>query len=460
MKNLLLSLLSINNEEVQIIDYIENGNKINITVSINPVDTYCLKCGCKMNSKGIQQRTLKHPILQNGFTIIITYLQRRYKCKHCNYQTNQKVSFATKSKQLTRFTYINLCNELKNLLVSFEDVAKKYNISTTVARKIFLENVSVPRLPLPEILCIDEVYLNIDHDKKYPVVLLDFKTKEPTDIVISRRAYYLDDYFSRIPLSERRNVKVLVSDMYKPYLRLKDRFFPNAVLVVDAFHVISRINNEIIKYFASIKRYYIKKDNDRLTELNESTNNCFEKIQPCIETVLLRSYTWVFLKKEKDVDWNKTLRYDSYIGGKKNTTEVRNLLFNINSDFELIYQLKELYYAFNDGQYNSREEVEYTLNQLIKTYLNSHNEIFIKLGRMIKPKSEYIINSFNFDLDTDLVLSKTKISNGPIESFNRTVKDLKRNSRGVSNFEVTRARILWATRHNCPFKGYSNSNTK
>ena len=453
MKSLIFSLLSLDSKDAEILEYDENGSILTITLSINPVDVFCIKCGCKMNSKGLQKRKLKHPILQNGFTIIIVYLQRRYKCKHCNYQTNQEVKFATKSKQLTRFTYINLCNDLRNLTVSFVDVSKRYNISAPTARKLFMENISVPRLTLPEILCIDEVYLNLDHDKKYPVVLLDFKTKEPIDIIISRRANYLDDYFSRIPLFERRNVKVLVSDMYRPYLKLKERFFPNAVLVVDSFHVISHINNEIIKHFASIKRMYIKKDNERLIELNKSTNNCFEKIQPSLETVLLRSYTWVFLKKEKEVNWKQKLKYDSYIGGIKSTNEIRNLLFNVYTDFELIYKLKELYFAFNDNVYNTREEIEYSLNELIDEYIGSNNQMFIRLGRLIKDKSIYIINSFNIGLDIELSNSNKKISNGPIEGFNRRIKDLKRNSRGVSDFEVTRARIIWATRKNCPFKG-------
>ena len=40
------------------------------------------------------------------------------------------------------------------------------------------------------------------------------------------------------------------------------------------------------------------------------------------------------------------------------------------------------------------------------------------------------------------------ISNGPIESLNRKVKDLKRLGRGYTNFEHFRNRVLFATRNN------------
>ncbi|WP_295754409.1 transposase [uncultured Holdemanella sp.] len=36
-----------------------------------------------------------------------------------------------------------------------------------------------------------------------------------------------------------------------------------------------------------------------------------------------------------------------------------------------------------------------------------------------------------------------RLSNGPMESFNRKPKDLKRDSRGFSDFNYTRNRILW-----------------
>ena len=50
-----------------------------------------------------------------------------------------------------------------------------------------------------------------------------------------------------------------------------------------------------------------------------------------------------------------------------------------------------------------------------------------------------------------------RLSNGPMESFNRKPKDLKRDSRGFSDFNYTRNRILLTTRNNPRIKGVPKS---
>ena len=40
-------------------------------------------------------------------------------------------------------------------------------------------------------------------------------------------------------------VRYLVSDMYKLYINYIDKYFPNAISIVDAFHVIKMINDKL-----------------------------------------------------------------------------------------------------------------------------------------------------------------------------------------------------------------------
>ena len=64
-----------------------------------------------------------------------------------------------------------------------------------------------------------------------------------------------------------------------------------------------------------------------------------------------------------------------------------------------------------------------------------------------------IINSFIYlsaersDLNSEVL---HRLSNGLAEAYNNVPKDLKRVSNGVSNFDYTRNRLLWANRHNPP----------
>ena len=55
-------------------------------------------------------------------------------------------------------------------------------------------------------------------------------------------------------------------------------------------------------------------------------------------------------------------------------------------------------------------------------------------------------------------LYDSRLSNGPMESLNRKVKDLKRLGRGFRNFEHFRNRFLYSTRNNPVLNGSTNFN--
>ena len=57
-----------------------------------------------------------------------------------------------------------------------------------------------------------------------------------------------------------------------------------------------------------------------------------------------------------------------------------------------------------------------------------------------------------------LIKYKSRLSNGPVESINRKIKDLKRNARGFQNFEHFRNRFLYATRSEPVLNGVKDYN--
>lgn len=69
---------------------------------------------------------------------------------------------------------------------------------------------------------------------------------------------------------------------------------------------------------------------------------------------------------------------------------------------------------------------------------------------LLNENFDEIINSFiRIEIiDETGEIHDKRLSNGPIESFNRIPKDMKRNSRGYLDFEHARNRILFATRKN------------
>ena len=64
-------------------------------------------------------------------------------------------------------------------------------------------------------------------------------------------------------------MKYLITDMYQPYLNYVDIYFPNAVSVVDSFHVVKMINSKIQEYIRRIIRKLNEKDEARHARLEQ-----------------------------------------------------------------------------------------------------------------------------------------------------------------------------------------------
>ena len=88
------------------------------------------------------------------------------------------------------------------------------------------------------------------------------------------------------------------------------------------------------------------------------------------------------------------------------------------------------------------------LDELIDYYLHCSNPIFIDFAELLIRHHDYIINSFVMvEKNGAGKIYDSRLSNGPIESLNRKVKDLKRLGRGFRSFEHFRNRFLYATRN-------------
>ena len=87
---------------------------------------------------------------------------------------------------------------------------------------------------------------------------MDFSTGKIIDIVHNRWHSTLENYFLSIPLKERLNVKGVISDAYKTYLTMPEEYFPNAVTILDSFHVVKVIISRMNTYIYKVMKRYKK----------------------------------------------------------------------------------------------------------------------------------------------------------------------------------------------------------
>lgn len=118
---------------------------------------------------------------------------------------------------------------------SRKEIARCLGISeSTVGRRLTLRDYGKPKLP-PRVLSIDEFKGDTEYGK-YQCILTSPENKRIIDILPTRYRAQLYDYLREFP--NRKQVKYVVMDMNKEYLRIARFLFPQATVVIDRFHVV------------------------------------------------------------------------------------------------------------------------------------------------------------------------------------------------------------------------------
>ncbi len=457
--NSITDFLDLEDADLFISDTSIEGNVKTLTLETHLKNHYCPCCGFRMHSRGIKTRKINHPILQDGYELILLLRQRRWRCTNpdCLYEVNDEFRFVNKNRRNTNAADILIIKAFKDLSASASSIAERFNMSDTQVLNIFDRYVKLERLPLTDIISIDEVFTNMDVSSKYSLVIQDFYTGDPIDLLRSRRTNVTDPYFTSIPVEERYAVKYLLTDMYKPYLKYIDKFFPRAVPVVDSFHVVQWANHEIDNYI----RQLIKKYKQRDRELYEQKSfEAYRPVKPPLshEVYILQKYKWLILSNQSNITYHIDTRMDSHFHALMNTYDYENYLFRIDPRLRTLRELKEKYVTFNERNAGKPATAKKEIETLITEYFNSKDSIFVNFASLLRRYRDPIINSF-------IMVEKygsggiytSRLSNGPIESLNRKVKDLKRMGRGYRSFEHFRNRFLYATRNRPVLDGRSDS---
>lgn len=428
---------------------VENGVRL-LTIQKKPVPHFCPICSYRMYSKGIERRTVNHPVMQDGLQLVLKVNQRRWQCTNpaCKHIVTDEFSFVERYKRNTKLSTILIVDAFRDPTRTAAYIARKFNVSDTYALTTFSKYVDMHRRQLTEAICVDEVHVKISRQCNYALVIQDFITGEPIDMIVNRRQEITEPYFTAIPATERNRVKYLVSDMYRPYIRYVDKYFPNAVSVVDSFHVVKHINHQIRLYMSALARRIKARDEERHHERELSAHRNLKFI-PSREYYLVKNYQWVILKNQSDLKYSKEPWFVPKLGFYVDIYKLEDMLFQIDPNLRAFRRLKERYIFFNNKYGDNSKKARPALRQLIQEYRFSGFKLFRDIADTLDYHFESIVNSF-------IVIERTcaegshiaRLSNGPMESLNRITQDMRRNGRGFRNFEHLRNRFLFAERKN------------
>lgn len=220
-------------------------------------------------------KKIKHSVVSTS-SCFIDYHARRYRCPACNKTFYESNPFTFGTERISSATVYSVLQDLKKPFETFKSVGERYHISTNTVINIFDRYISTPRLPMPSVLSIDEVYVPTDDRNKYLCILFDFETKMIIDVLPSRHKNVLSAYFHSVPLDERKNVEYMSSDMWVSYHDISKIFLPDTIRTIDRFHLLmefskkfNSIRCETMKKYALTKNAYQKEKTKRKLKPDE-----------------------------------------------------------------------------------------------------------------------------------------------------------------------------------------------
>ena len=409
----ILNLLNIEDKNIKLTENfykIENFDGIKYKVieailSYNP--EFCHRCGCIFNQEQTYEKNgfkssdiLMLDVCNHG--CILRLKKQRFLCHSCNKKFFAKTKIVNDNCFISNQVKYAIALELKNK-ISEVDISKRYRVSPNTVERIidsYYDTQKLYKHYLPEVLSFDEFKSVKSADGAMSFHMCDGKTGKTIDIVEDRKLNSLMRYFSYYTHKARSNVKLIVIDMYSPYISLIKKMFPCAEIIIDKFHLVNLISNSLNKTRINIMK-------------NDKKN--YNK---------LKRYWKLLLKPQEELNnsrWKKWWCFNNVM----TQSGVVDHLININS------QLKETYEVYQSILYSLKNNNYKQLEIVLNSKYNKISNYIKKSIKTLKGYLPYIKNTLS-----------NPYNNGFVEGNNNFIKVLKRIAFGFRSFRRFKARIM------------------
>jgi len=198
-----------------------------------------------------------------------------------------------------------------------------------------------------------------------------------------------EKFFVMIGSELSAQIQFVCSDMWKPYLKVIREKCPQALNILDRFHIVAKLNEAL--------------DDVRAAEARRMAQAGHEP--------LLKKTRWCVLKRKDNLTSAQKLRLRDLLGFNLQTVRA--------------YLLKEDFHQF--WNYNSPHWAGMFLDFWCQQVMRSRIEPMKKVARTLRAHRELILNYFK---------AKKEFSSGVIEGLNNKAKVTSRKSYGFRTFRI------------------------
>ena len=206
----------------------------------------CPHCDCEnLRKKDSFWRKLRHICVGNRLSEL-KLRSHKFQCLGCKRYFNQRFPGVLPYKRATENFRRDVFQQHHDGITQ-KTLAQRMRLGQATIERWYqdhlkLEDSKIDRSHCPKVLGIDEHFFT--RKKGYATTLVDLTKHRVFDVVLGRSEASLKAYLQRLP--GRHNVRVVVMDLSETYRSIIKRYFPNAMIVSDRFHVIRLLNQHFL----------------------------------------------------------------------------------------------------------------------------------------------------------------------------------------------------------------------
>jgi len=325
-----------------------------------------------------------------GFPVYFEYNMRRVDCESCGVKV-EGVPWASGKCTVTNAFRIVLARWAKKL--SWQEVADSFNVSwDKVYSSIeYVVSYGLENRDLSEIgaIGVDEIKYSKGHKYLTLVYQIDEGRKRLLYVVKDRTKESFRSFFTTMGKDVTGGIQYVCSDMWKNYLTVIKEEIPDALNILDRFHIVKHLNEAV---------------NDvRKQEARELIAKGYENV--------LSKMKYCFLKREENLTPSQSQKLNETLEYGLKTVRA--------------YLLKCSFEAF--WQYESPHWAQWYLKKWCTRAMRSRLDPMKKFVRTLRNHEDLLMNWFK---------AKKQFNSGIVEGLNRKVNLVTRRSYGFKKYET------------------------
>jgi len=329
-----------------------------------------------------------------GKRTFLHFQTRRFECPECGLRfTEEMRCVGWRRRQTHRFeqeVYQDCVRSNKKA------TAEKFHLSQSTVYIIFKKWAKQHDTKLAwdrvRILGMGEIALKKRH-KQYVLLLSDLERRCVLAVLPSREQKDMAIWFEKLSPAQKKGIRVISMDMWRPYRAFVQKQLPQAKIVADRFHVMKQLNEQLNK-----ARRHIQREAD--TETQKA----------------LKGSRWLLVRNRHTLT--------------EKQTEQLHIALSAHDQLRQAYLLKEEFRLIFE-RIDDKAQATRFLRAWIFKARQTHNKYLLAFINTLQNWWHEILNYFD-----------ERITNGFVEGINRAIRTTIWRAYGFRNFENFRLQIL------------------